>query len=185
MTLRYLVVGLLLLVVVGVGVVCYNRLVALKNRVRAAEGDVDVALQRRNDLVPNLVETVKGYAAHEREVLESVVRARAGAQQAQGVQEKAAADAALGGALRNLLALAEQYPQLRAVESFTSLQAELAATEDRIAFARQAYNAAANDLNGTRAAIPYLLFAGLAGAAQAPYWQVSDLTARAAPVVDF
>ncbi|MEA2517036.1 MAG: LemA protein [Actinomycetota bacterium] len=118
----------------------YNRLVRLRNRVEAAWSQIDVQLKRRHDLIPNLVETVKGYAAHERETLEAVIQARQQAVAAQGVEKQAQAENILTGALRQLFAVSEAYPELKANENFLALQEELTGTESRIAFSRQFYN---------------------------------------------
>lgn len=118
----------------------YNRLVRLRNRVEAAWSQIDVQLRRRHDLIPNLVETVKGYAAHERETLEAVTKARQQAVAAQGVEEQAQAENILTQTLRQLFAVAEAYPDLKANENFLALQEELTGTEGRIAFSRQFYN---------------------------------------------
>src|SRR3954465_14395672 len=133
-------------IVVAIGLLlalAYNSLVAKRNRSANAWAQVDVQLRRRHDLIPNLVESVKAYAAHERETFESVTAARAAAQQAQGPADKSRAEADLSGALGRLLAVAEAYPALRATENFQQLQAELAGTEDRIAVSPQRYNATA------------------------------------------
>ena len=139
--LAWIIIGLAVLLLLFV-IVTYNRLVRLRNRVEAAWAQIDVQLRRRHDLIPNLVETVKGYAAHERETLESVTRARqqAVAAQGQGVETQAQAENFLTQALRQLFAVAEAYPDLKANENFLALQEELTGTESRIAFARQFYN---------------------------------------------
>src|ERR671914_1028667 len=118
----------------------YNRLVRLRNQIEAAWSQIDVQLRRRYDLIPNLVETVKGYAAHERETLEAVTKARQQAVQAQGIEEQAQAENMLTQALRQLFAVSEAYPDLKANQNFLALQEELTGTEGRIAFARQFYN---------------------------------------------
>src|SRR5690606_1883133 len=127
--------------------VIYNSLIKLRVQADAAWSDIDVQLKRRYDLVPNLVETVKGYAAHERGTLDAVVEARSRAMMAQGPAEKAAAENALTGTLKSLFALAENYPQLRAVEGFTQLQGSLSQIEDAVQNARRYYNAVVRDLN--------------------------------------
>ncbi len=125
----------------------FNALVRARNRVKEAWSDIDVQLKRRYDLIPNLVETVKGYASHEREVLESVIKARSAAMGAKGLPEKGQAENVLSGTLKSLFALAEAYPQLRAVEGFTKLQDELTDTEDKIQAARRFYNTNVLTLN--------------------------------------
>ena len=137
--LGWIAVGVVVLLVVFL-IVTYNRLVQLRNRTEAAWSQIDVQLKRRYDLIPNLVETVKGYAAHERETLDAVIRARQQAVDARGVENQAQAENILTGALRQLFAVAEAYPDLKANENFLALQEELTATESRIAYARQFFN---------------------------------------------
>ena len=142
----------------------YNRLVGLRNRVKNAWSDVDVQLKRRHDLVPNLVETVRGYAGHERQTLEAVTSARAQAITAgASIAARAVAETALTGAVGNLFALSERYPTLRAAENFTLLQEQLTSTENRIAFARQYYNESVMQYNTTIATFPRNLVAGALG----------------------
>lgn len=138
-TLGWIVLGIAVLLVLFV-IVTYNRLVRLRNRIEAAWSQIDVQLRRRHDLIPNLVETVKGYAAHERETLENVTRARQQAVAAQGPEAQGQAENMLTQALRQLFAVAEAYPDLKANENFLALQEELTGTEGRIAFSRQFYN---------------------------------------------
>ncbi len=152
-----------LAVVVLYAIVAYNRLVALREQVRAAWAQIDVLLKRRHDLIPNLVETVKGYAAHERQTLEQVTRARAQALSAQGPAARAEADNQLTGALKSLFAVTEAYPDLKASQSFRELQQELANTEDRAAYARQYYNDAVLSYNNSVHTIPTVLIAGPMG----------------------
>ena len=135
----WIVIGIVVLLVV-VLVLIYNRLVRLRNRIDAAWSQIDVQLKRRYDLIPNLVETVKGYAAHERETLEAVIKARQQAVDARGIEDQAKAENFLTQTLRSLFAVAEAYPQLQANENFLALQEELTGTEGRIAFSRQFYN---------------------------------------------
>jgi LemA protein len=135
----WVLIGLVVLLVIFL-IFAYNRLVRLRNRTEAAWSQIDVQLKRRHDLIPNLVETVKGYAAHERETLEAVTKARQQAVQAQGVENQAQAENILTGALRQLFAVAEAYPDLKANQNFLALQEELVGTEGRIAFSRQFYN---------------------------------------------
>jgi LemA protein len=137
--LGWIAIGVVVLLVLFL-ILTYNRLVQLRNRTEAAWSQIDVQLKRRYDLVPNLVETVKGYAAHEREALEAVVRARQQAVDARGVENQAQAENMLTGALRQLFAVSEAYPDLKANENFLALQEELTGTESRIAYARQFYN---------------------------------------------
>src|SRR5204862_665439 len=137
----------------------YNRLVALSQRVGQAFADVDVQLKQRHDLIPNLVDTVKGYAAHERGTLEAVVKARNAAITAQGPEQQAAAENMLSGALRQLFALSEAYPDLKANQNFQQLQAELSDLENKIAAARRFFNNTAAEYNSTREGFPAVLFA--------------------------
>lgn len=142
----------------------YNRLIKLRNTLRNAWSDVDVQLTRRHDLVPNLVETVKGYAAHERSTLEAVTQARSAAMQATAdIANRATAEMALSAALGNVFAAAERYPQLKASQNFMLLQEQLTSTENRIAFARQHYNETVRQFNTLIAEFPQNLIAGLVG----------------------
>jgi LemA protein len=157
-----LVILLVLVVVVGLAfVVMYNGLVALRNKVEAAWAQIDVQLTRRFELIPNLVETVKGYAAHEKETLDAVIRARNAAQTATGPAEAAAADNALTGALKSIFALSEAYPDLKANQNFLQLQEELTGTEDKIAYARQFYNDTVNRYNTKIQSLPTNIIAGM------------------------
>lgn len=146
MALIYILLGVLGVVVIWF-IASYNGFVRLVNRVKEAWADIDVQLKRRYDLIPNLVETVKGYAVHEREAFEKVTQARAKALGAQTVKEKEDADNMVSSALKSIFAIAEAYPQLRAVESFTKLQDELSDTENKIQAARRFYNTNVRDLN--------------------------------------
>ncbi len=162
----------------------YNRLVRLRNRVDNAWAQVDVQLKRRYDLIPNLVETVKGYAGHEQSTFEAVVAARSAAQTASGVEDQAAAENMLTGALRQLFALAEAYPELRASENFRALQDELGETEDKIAIARQIFNDATLTYNNAVQTVPTNLVAAMTGFEDRPYFETDD-DARSAPRVEF
>jgi LemA protein len=143
-----IIVLIILIVVVGIVLVgMYNGLVKQKNRVEGAWAQIDVQLKRRYDLIPNLVETVKGYATHEKETLEAVIQARNAGVSAQGPAQQAEAENMLTGALRSLFALSEAYPDLKANQNFLNLQEELTSSEDRIAYARQYYNDAVNTYN--------------------------------------
>ena len=134
-----IILGLFVLLCIYI-IVVYNGLIALKNRIKNGWAQIETQLQRRYDLIPNLVETVKGYAAHEKEVFENVTKARASLMSAQGVTGKAEADSMLSGTLKSLFAVAENYPALKANENFKELQIELTSTENKIAYARQYYN---------------------------------------------
>ena len=161
-TTGWIVLGVIAVLVLGlIGI--YNKLVAMRQRVSQAFADVDVQLKQRHDLVPNLVETVKGYAAHERGTLEEVVRARNAAIAAQGPGQQAAAENMLSGALRQLFALSEAYPDLKANQNFQQLQAELADLENKIAAARRFFNNAVQEYNTGIQQFPAALFAGMLG----------------------
>ena len=158
----------------------YNRLVKLRNRVDNAWSQVDVQLRRRYDLIPNVVATVKAYASHESETLEAVVEARDSARSAATIAEQGMAESALTGAIGNLLAVAEAYPELRSVERFADLQEELTKTEDKISISRHIYND--TTLNYNDATIPTNLIAGLAGFSRRDYFQAEE-NSRQAPEV--
>jgi LemA protein len=180
--------GLVLLIIVVVAVLAvilvYNRLVALRQITNQAWGDIDVQLKQRHDLVPNLVETVKGYAAHEKETLDAVVRARNAAMTAAGPHDTAAADNQVTGALRQLFALSEAYPDLKANQSFLQLQEELTATEGRVAYARQFYNDSVLAYNESIQKVPANVIAGRMGFRPREYFE-ADEAARTAPEVEF
>lgn len=166
----------------------YNRLVTLRQRVREAWADIDVQLKRRWDLIPNLVETVKGYAAHERSTFEAVTQARAQAIAAASSgtpEQRASAESALGGALLNLRAVAEAYPQLQAVQEFKDLSENLTATEDKIAFARRFYNGNVRDYNTALMTFPTNVLGGMFGFRPEQYFELTDATERAVPQVKF
>jgi LemA protein len=152
----------------------YNGLVTLKNRVDEAWSDITVQLKRRLDLIPNLVETVKGYAAHEKEVFQKVTEARANTLNAQGVKETAAAENQFEGALKSLFAVAEAYPQLRATENFQQLQAELVDTEDKIQASRRFYNGGVRDLNTKIQLFPNNMFAGMFGFKAREFFELEE-----------
>jgi LemA protein len=169
-------VCLLAVIVAGWALATYNRLVRQRNQVQASWAQVDVQLKRRYDLIPNLVESVKGYAAHERGTLDAVVSARSGAMaaaQAPGVAGRAVAEDALTQALGRLFALAEAYPDLKANQNFAALQAELANTEDKIAYARQFYNSAVQTLNTSVQTVPTNFVAGIGGFRAMDFYQVA------------
>jgi len=158
------IIAIVVVLVIGFLVVrAYNKLVQQRNRVDTAWGHVDVQLQRRSDLIPNLVATVKGYASHESETFERVTQARGASNSATTPAEQAQADNFLTSALRQLFAVAEDYPELRASENFQNLQGELSDTEDKIAIARQIYNDTVLSYNNTVQQIPTNLVAGLTG----------------------
>ncbi len=173
-----------IIVVAIIGIVFYNRLIQLRNRVDNSWSQVDVQLKRRYDLIPNVVETVKGYASHERDTLEAVVEARDAAQEAQGPEEQADAENMLTAALRRLFALAEAYPELRAAPNFADLQTQLAETEDRIAVARQIYNDATLTYNNTVQTVPTNLVAAATGFRARPYFE-AGMEIETPPEVEF
>ena len=176
----------LIIIVLLWGVATYNGFVRLRNLVQEAWRQIDVELHRRHDLIPNLIETVKGYAAHERGVFEEVTAARAAASSpASGPAEQAAHENQLTAALGRLFAVAEAYPQLRASENFAQLQAELTNTEDRIAAGRRFYNANVRELNTKVESFPANVVANAFGFTRAEYFEVEDPAVRAAPRVDF
>src|SRR5712692_1798949 len=181
---------LIVLVVIAVGLVlylmtAYNGLVRLKVQCDNAWSDIDVQLKRRYDLIPNIVETVKGYAGHEKGTLEAVINARNRAMTAQGPAAKGEAEGMLTGALRQLFALAEAYPQLRAVESFTQLQGTLAQIEDTLQNARRYYNAVVRDLNTKIAQFPSNIIAGMFRFTPREFFQIAAAAEREAPKVSF
>ena len=183
MTALIVIVVVVLLALVW-AVASYNGLVTQRNRVQNAWSTIDVQLKRRYDLIPNLLETVKGYAEHEREVLTSVTRARTAAMEATGVQEQAAAENELSRALFNLRATAEDYPDLKASEQFGQLQEELTNTEDKIAFARQAYNDTVNRYDTKRQKVPTNIIAGIANFEAYEYFE-ADADSRSPVQVKF
>jgi LemA protein len=162
----------------------YNRMVILKNRTKEAWSDIDVQLKRRYNLIPNLVETVKGYAAHERGVLENVTRARTQAMGAQGVKEREQAENMLSSALKSLFAVAENYPNLKASANFLELQRELRDTEDKIQAARRFYNANVRDLNTMMESFPVNLVASSLGFEKRDFFETEG-TEREVPQVKF
>jgi LemA protein len=179
-----LVVAAVVILVLAV-VLLYNKLVRLRNRSENAWAQVDVQLRRRHDLVPNLVETVKGYAAHERGTFEEVTEARARAQNAGTVPEQAQAENMLTQALGRLFALAEQYPELRATENFQQLQGQLEETEDKIAVSRQVYNDAVLTYDTALETVPTNIVAGLFNFEEREYFELEEPAAREAPQVSF
>ncbi len=179
-------IALVVLAVLIIGVIgIYNTLVRLKVQAENAWADIDVQLKRRYDLIPNVVETVKGYAGHERQTLEAVISARNRAISATGPAEKGQAENVLTGALRQLFALAEAYPQLRAVESFTQLQSQLSQIEDAIQNARRYYNAVVRDFNTRIAQFPSNIIAGLFSFTGREFFELADAAQREAPRVSF
>lgn len=176
-----ILIGLLVLIVIGI----YNSLVMLRNRCNNAWAQVDVQLRRRYDLIPNLVETVKGYAKHEREVFEKVTEARAKAINAQTVKEQGEAENMLTGALKSLFAVVENYPELKANQNFLMLQEELAGTESKIAYARQFYNDMVMKYNMKIQMFPSNIVASLFGFKEKEYFEIEESEARGPVKVSF
>jgi LemA protein len=183
-----LIFGGVLVVIALVVIMVYNRLVALRQNCNQGWADIDTQLKQRHDLIPNLVSTVQGYAAHEKSALESVIAARSRAMGVSNPNDAVAAEGMLSGALKNLFALSEAYPDLKANQNFQTLQHELADVEDKLSASRRAYNAAAADYNGAAQAFPAVMFAGALGFTQRTFWEL-DSGARAiaevAPEVKF
>ena len=187
--------GLLLLLAFW-AIALYNGLIGKRNRFRNAFAQIEVQLQRRYDLIPNLVETAKGYMSHEKDTLEAVIAAR---NQAMGAMQAAAAapgdsnamanlasaEAGLGGVLGRLMAVAEAYPDLKANQNMMAVQEELTSTENKVAFARQAFNDAVTAFNTARETFPAVLIAGMLGFKEAMLFEVDDASARTAPKVNF
>ena len=194
-----IVLGVLALIVVILGlwaVGIYNGLVTLRNRFKNAFAQIDVQLKRRYDLIPNLVETAKGYLKHERETLEAVIKARnialaasqtaaANPADANAIKGLAAAETGLAGALSRLMVVSEQYPDLKANQNMMQLTEELTSTENKIAFARQAYNDSVMSYNTSRETFPNVIFAGMFGFLPAELFKIEDPTERNAPKVSF
>ncbi|MBI3909625.1 MAG: LemA family protein [Armatimonadetes bacterium] len=185
-------VAAVLLVVIGITVALilffvggYNRLITLRNRAKNAWSQVDVQLKRRHDLIPNLVETVKGYLKHEREVLENVVKARQQAIDVRGVAETAQAENMLSQTLRSLFAVVENYPDLKANQNMLALQEELTSTENKIAFARQFYNDQVMAYNTVIQQVPWSVFANTFNFEEMEFFEVEEAAQREAPKVTF
>lgn len=177
-------VGLVVVVVLWF-VVTYNGLVKWRTRVRDAWAQIDVQLKRRYDLIPNLVNTVKGYMQHERETLEAVTKARQQAIDVTGIADQARAENILTQALRQLFAVAEQYPDLKANQNFLALQEELTSTENKVAYARQFYNDTVRTYNIKTQQIPANVVAGMCNFQRAEFFELEDAAQREAPVVQF
>jgi LemA protein len=172
-TTGWIVLGVIVVLVLWI-IMIYNQLVAMRQRVGQAFADVDVQLKQRHDLIPNLVETVKGYAAHERGTLEEVVKARNAAMTAQGPAQQAAAENMLSGALRQLFALSEAYPDLKANQNFQQLQSEISDIENKIAAARRFFNNSVQEYNTGIQQFPAALFAAALGFTQRTFFDVGE-----------
>lgn len=175
---------LIVVVIVVVAVGMYNSLVRLRQQADGAWADIDVQLKRRYDLIPNLVETVKGYAGHEKDTLERVIRARSSAMSAQGPAAKAEAEGVLAGALKSLFALSEAYPQLQAAGGFRDLQATLSEIEEQVAQARRYYNAVVRDFNTRTETFPSVLIARAFGFTKREFFEVEEAE-KVVPKVKF
>jgi len=178
-----LIVIVVLLVVFVIGI--YNALVRLRNQVTNAWSQIDVQLKRRHDLIPNLIETVKGYMQHERGTLEAVTNARSQAMGAKGVAETAKAEGVLGRALSKFLLTVEAYPDLKANQNFLALQEELSSTENKIAFSRQAYNDQVLFYNNKIQMFPSNIIAGMFNFAKSDFFEIEDAAEKAVPKVSF
>ena len=176
------VFGIVVLLIVGWLISVYNTLIKLRNRVQNSWAQIDVQLKRRFDLVPNLVETVKGYAAHEKDVLEKVTQARSMVQSAQSLEQRQQAENMLTDTLRSLFAVAEAYPQLQANQNFMELQRELSDLEAKIAFARQFFNDTTMNYNTEIQSFPNNILAGMFNFQAMPYFQVDEVQRQAVQV---
>ena len=180
-----LIILIVIIIIILVAIVAiYNGLVTARNKVKNAWAQIDVQLNRRSDLIPNLVETVKGYAAHESSVFEDVTAARAGLMNANGVKEIGEANNQLSSTLKTLFAVAENYPELKANENFKELQEQLAQTEDKIAYSRQFYNDTVLMYNNKCQTFPSNIFAGMFGFKEADFFEAAG-EARSVPKVEF
>jgi LemA protein len=177
MTALYIVLGIAVVIILWV-IGTFNKLVSLVNRGKEAWADIDVQLKRRYDLIPNLVETVKGYAAHEKSVFEEVTKARSQAMQADGVEEQGKAENMLSGALKSLFAVSEAYPDLKANENFLNLQNELTDTENKIQAARRFYNSVVRDLNTALEVFPTNMIAGMFNFAKREFFELEEEAAK-------
>ena len=185
MTVVLIILAVLAVIAVLYGVLTFNRLIQLRTRAEEGFSDIDVQLKRRHDLIPNLVETVKGYAGHEQQVFENVTEARSRAVAAQGPQAQGQAENALTGALRQLFAVAEAYPELQASRNFLELQDEITDTEDKIQASRRFYNMTVRDLNIKVETFPSRVVAGMANVGKREFFELDDEAERAVPQVSF
>ncbi len=182
--LLWIIIIVIVIIAIGTFIHMYNNLVGLRNRVKNSYAQIDVQLKRRNDLIPNLVETVKGYASHEKGVLEEVTKARTGVMNASNVEEASAADNQLTGALKSLFAVAENYPDLKANSNFQQLQSELSDTEDKISYARQFYNDVVLKYNNACQMFPRSIIAKMFGFEEESFFEAPE-SERAVPEVKF
>ena len=179
-----IIVVILIIFVIATIIHMYNNLVGLRNRVKNSYAQIDVQLKRRNDLIPNLVETVKGYAGHEKGVLEEVTKARTNVMNASSIEEASEANNQLTGALKTLFAVAENYPDLKANSNFQQLQSELTETEDKISYARQFYNDVVLKYNNACQQFPSSIIAGMFGFHEESFFQAPE-SEKAVPEVKF
>ena len=179
-----IIIGVVLLLLIIYLIAAYNGLIRKRNQIENAWSQIDVQLKRRHDLIPNLVETVKGYAEHEKSTLDAVIRARNAAMAAHTPGEHAQAEGALTGTLRQLFALGEAYPDLKANQNFLALQEELTATEGRVAYARQFYNDSVLDYNNKLQQFPTMIYAKMLNFERREYFEI-DEGARSTPSVEF
>ena len=184
MSIILIIVIAVIIILAGLIIHYYNNLVSLRNRVKNSYAQIEVQLKRRNDLIPNLVETVKGYAAHEKGVLEEVTRARSNVMNASNIQEASRADGDLSGALKTLFAVAENYPDLKANSNFQQLQTELSDTEDKISYARQFYNDVVLKYNNACQQFPSSMIAKIFGFKEEAFFEAPEAE-RAVPEVKF
>ena len=184
MNLILIILIVIIIIIIVAAIALYNGLVTARNKVKNAWAQIDVQLNRRADLIPNLVETVKGYAGHEKTVFEDVTAARAGLMNANGVKEISEANNQLSSTLKSLFAVAENYPELKANENFKELQAQLAQTEDKIAYSRQFYNDCVLMYNNKCETFPSSIFAGMFNFKQADFFEAAG-EARSVPKVEF
>jgi LemA protein len=185
MTVVVIILVVLVVLLVLYGIATYNRLVRLRTQAEEGFSDIDVQLKRRHDLIPNLVETVKGYAAHERATFENVTEARNRAVAAKGPEQQAQAENALSGALRQLFAVAEAYPDLKASQNFIELQDEITDTEDKIQASRRFYNMTVRDLNVKVDQFPSSMIAGFGNFQKREFFELEEPSDREVPVVSF
>jgi len=184
MTILYIIIVIVVVIILWI-IAVFNSLIRLKNRTGEAESDIDVQLKRRHDLIPNLVETVKGYARHEREAFENVTAARAKAIGAQGMKEKAQAENALSNTLKTLFAVAENYPDLKANANFLELQRELSDTENKIQASRRFYNGNVRDFNIRIETFPSRIVANMLKFQKREFFEIGEATEREVPQVKF
>ncbi len=179
-----IVIVVIIIFIIATIIHLYNNLVNLRNRVKNSYAQIEVQLKRRNDLIPNLVETVKGYAGHEKEVFENVTQARSNVMNASNIEEASTADNQLTGALKTLFAVAENYPELKANSNFQQLQSELTETEDKISYSRQFYNDVVLKYNNACEQFPSSIFAKLFGFKEAEFFEAPE-SETAVPEVKF